>query len=73
MYADDLISGGNTVEEVREIKEKSIQLFKKGGFNLLERNSNKAKLQSENTQNSEPTYTKQTLLQNKKNRRSRFV
>ena len=51
MYADDLISGGNTVEEVREIKEKSIQLFKKGGFNLLERNSNKSKLQSENTQN----------------------
>ena len=34
MYVDDLVTGGNNLEEVKEIKQNSVQLFKKGGFNL---------------------------------------
>ena len=34
MYADDLISGGNTVGEVEILTQKCQELFKKGGFNL---------------------------------------
>ena len=34
MYVDDLTSGGNTVEEVKILKQKCEELFKKGAFNL---------------------------------------
>ena len=34
MYVDDLVSRGNTLSEVEVIKQKSIELFAKGGFNL---------------------------------------
>ena len=34
MYIDDLVSGSNTIEEVEVIKQKSIELFRKGGFNM---------------------------------------
>ena len=34
MYADDFASGSNTIWEVEVIKKKSIELFRKGGFNL---------------------------------------
>ena len=34
MYVDDLVSGSNTIEEVEVIKQESIELFQKGGFNL---------------------------------------
>ena len=30
MYVDDLVTGGNNIEDVKEIKENSLQLFKKG-------------------------------------------
>ena len=33
-YVDDLVTGGSNLEEVKEIKQNSVQLFKKGGFNL---------------------------------------
>ena len=30
MYADDLVTGGESLDQVKIIKEKSIELFKKG-------------------------------------------
>ena len=32
MYVDDLVTGGNNLEKVKEIKQNSVQLFKKRGF-----------------------------------------
>ena len=49
MYVDDLVSGSNTIEEVEVIKQKSIELFRKGGFNLHKWHSNIPSLQSSNT------------------------
>ena len=37
MYLDDLVSSSDTIEEVEVIKQKSIELFRKGGFNLHKR------------------------------------
>ena len=34
MYVDDLTSGGNTLGEVKILKQKCKLLFEKGGFNL---------------------------------------
>ena len=34
MYVDGLVSGNNTLEAVEVIKQKSIELFRKDGFNL---------------------------------------
>ena len=47
MYVDDLVTGGNNLEEVKEIKQNSVLLFKKGGFNLHKWNSNVPELESE--------------------------
>ena len=63
MYVHDLITGSNNLEEVKEIKQNSIQLFKKGGFNLHKWNSNVPELESENSNQSELTYAKQVLNQ----------
>ena len=46
MYVHDLITGSNNLEEVKEIKQNSIQLFKKGDFNLHKSNSNVPELES---------------------------
>ena len=62
MYIDDLVSGSKSRGEVEIIKQKSIELFRKGGFNLHKRYSNISSLQSYNTNSeSELTYTKQKL------------
>ena len=63
MYVDDLITWGNNHEKVKEIKQNSVQLFKKGGFNLHKWNSNVPELESENSNQSELTYAKQVLNQ----------
>ena len=63
LYVDDLVTGGNNLEEVKEIKQNSVQLFKKGGFNLYKWNSNVSELESENSNQSELTYAKQVLNQ----------
>ena len=42
---DDLVTGSNNLEEVKEIK----QLFEKGGFNLHKWNSNVPELESQNS------------------------
>ena len=60
MYVDDLVSGSNTIEEVKVIKQKSIELFWKGGFNLHKWHSNIQSLQSSNTKSeSELIYAKE--------------
>ena len=60
MYVDDLVSGSNTIEEVEVIKQKSIELFQKGGFNLHNWHSNLPSLQSSSTKSeSELTYAKE--------------
>ena len=46
MYVHDLITGINNLEEVKEIKQNSIQLFKKGDFNLHKWKSNVPELES---------------------------
>ena len=60
-YADDLVTGGNNLGEIKEIKQNPVQLFKKGGFNLYNWNSNKSELKSENSKQSELTYRKLVL------------
>ena len=66
MYVDDLVSGSNTIEEVEVIKQKSIELFRKGGFNLHKWHSNIPSLQSSNTKSeSELTYAKEKLKNTK--------
>ena len=47
MYVDDLVTGDNNFEEVKEIKQTSVLLFKKGGFILHKWNSNVPELESE--------------------------
>lgn len=34
MYVDDLVSGGTIVDEVENLKQKSIEFFSKGGFDF---------------------------------------
>ena len=63
MYVDDLVTGGNNLEEVKEIKQSSVQLLKKGSFNLHKWNSNVPELESENSNQSELIYAKQVLNQ----------
>ena len=63
MYVDDLVAASNNLEEVKEIKQNSLQLFKKGVFNLYKWNSNVSELESENSNQSELTYAKQVLNQ----------
>ena len=63
MYVDDLVNGGNNLEEVKEIKQKSVKLFRKRGFNVHKWNSNVPELESENSHQSELTYAKQVLNQ----------
>ena len=40
MYVDDLVSGGNVLSEAEVIKQKSIELFAEGGFDLHKWHSN---------------------------------
>ena len=73
MYIDDLVSGSNTIEEVEVIKQKSIELFRKGGFNLHKWHSNIPSLQPFNTKSvNELTYAKEKIKnsQSYKNTRS---
>ena len=63
MYVNDLITRGNNLEEVEEVKQSSVQLFKKGSFNLHKWNSNVPELESENSNQSELTCAKQVLNQ----------
>ena len=60
MYVDDLLT-----DEVKTIKEKSIELLKKGGFNLHKWNSNVPSLEIKSAEGKQKlTYAKQILSQN---------
>ena len=60
MYVDNLTSRGNTVGKVEILKQKSEELFKKGGFNLHKWYSNILSLENAKTStSSELTYAKQ--------------
>ena len=48
IYVDYLVLGSNTIEEVEFMKQKSIELFRKGGINLHKWYSNIPSLQSFN-------------------------
>ena len=63
MYIDDLVTGGNNPEEVKEIKQNPVQLLKTGDFNLHKWNSNMPELESENSNQNKLTYPKQILNQ----------
>ena len=52
MYVDDLVTGGESLQEVEKIKSDFIELFEKGGFKLHKQHSNKPKLET-NDLNSE--------------------
>ena len=68
MYVDDLVSGGNTLSEVEVIKQKLIELFAKGGFNLHKWHSNISLLEKSDSDNiDEITYTKQLFPNNTSN------
>ena len=57
MYVDDLVTGGNNLEEIQEIKQSSVQLFKNRGSNLHKWNE----MESESSNPSEFTYATQVL------------
>ena len=69
MYVDDLVTGGEILDEAKTIKEKSIEIFKKGwewggGFNVHKWNSNVPSLECKSAKGKqELTYAKQTLSQ----------
>ena len=67
MYVDDLMTGGNNISEVKEIKNQSIDLFAKGGFKLHKWHSNISSLENNSSENNnELTYAKQ-LFNNQQN------
>ena len=58
------LQGGRKWAEVKKIKEKTIELFKKGGFNLHKWNSHVPSLESKSAEGKqELTYAKQILSQ----------
>ena len=60
MYVDDLLMGKKRLDEVKTIKEKSIELLKKGGFNLHKWNSNIPSLEIKSAEGKQKlTYAKQ--------------
>ena len=63
VYVDDLISGWTNLVEVENLKQKSIALISKGGFNLHKWRSIMPSLENDNT-NSEQKYAKQLFSSN---------
>ena len=57
MCVDDLVTVGNNLEEIQEIKQNSLQLFKNRGSNLHKWNE----MESEDSNPSELTYATQVL------------
>ena len=53
LYVDDLVSGGETVERVREMKSTFTEIFSQATFTLHKWNSNEQELEVEETQKSE--------------------
>ena len=67
MYVDDLVLEGNILYEVEVIKQKSIELFAEGGFNLHKWRSNISLPEKTDINNDELTYAKQLFPNNTNN------
>ena len=64
LYVDDLVSGGNAVEEVERLKETAIEIFDRAQFTLHKWHSNVEELESsdpENSSETEQSYAKTQL------------
>lgn len=48
LYVDDVITGGNTTVEVRNLKKTIVSVFGETKFNMQNWNSNEPHLESEN-------------------------
>ena len=46
MYVDDLVTGGESLQEIEKTKSDSIELFEKGGFKLHKWHSNEPNLET---------------------------
>ena len=62
MYIDDLVTGSNSLEEFKDIKQNSVQLFKIG-VSIYIRRTQMPELESESSNQSELNYAKQSLNQ----------
>ena len=58
MEVDDLLTEGNALDEVRNVKEESVNLFQKGVFILHKWHCNTSAFESNNDEQSELTYAK---------------
>jgi len=61
MYVDDLVTGGDNLEQLSELKDKVIILFKKGGFTLHKWHSSEPKLETISCDNNDLNFAKQQL------------
>ena len=61
IYVDDINMGGSSIEEVRDLKETAVSIFKAGGFALHKWHSNERDLDGEITSDDEPTFAKESL------------
>ncbi len=63
LYADDLVSGGQTVQQAQRNKEQSTEILQDATFELHEWNSNHRELEGNNTvpDDGTRTYAKQQL------------
>ena len=61
IYVDDINMGGSNVEEVKEMKEAAVDIFKAGGFELHKWHSNETQLVGDAINDDEPTFAKESL------------
>eukprot|EP00112_Aurelia_sp_Birch-Aquarium-sp1_P000365 Seg1032.2 transcript_id=Seg1032.2/GoldUCD/mRNA.D3Y31 product="hypothetical protein" protein_id=Seg1032.2/GoldUCD/D3Y31 len=61
IYVDDINMGGNNVEEIKDLKETAVDIFKAGGFELHKWHSNEIQLDGEATNDDESTFAKESL------------
>ncbi|XP_028408199.1 uncharacterized protein LOC114530777 [Dendronephthya gigantea] len=61
MYVDDLVSGGDSVEKVKRLKENAIDIFRDATFKLYKWHSNIAELESEETKPTNPEGSSKSL------------
>eukprot|EP00794_Sanderia_malayensis_P008645 gene8645-biopygen6924 len=61
IFVDDINLVGESVEQVRDLKETSKEIFRKGGFELHKWHCNEPELDGESSNDGEPTYAKESL------------
>jgi hypothetical protein len=60
-HVDDVISGGETVEQVQKFKEESVELFSQGGFPLHKWHSSDPQFEEQQSTDGNQTYAKGEL------------